>query len=89
MSFSIFPNIAPQGWECPKCHCVYAPLTPMCLSCPPQTITTSDTVTLIPCEHDWNEEITVPACRKCGTMKPVESPWTTTTLCPLGGGTHT
>ena len=88
--FTIVPQPA-QGWECPKCHRIYAPATVMCLSCPAQTITTagtnditSGTITVTPCDHDWNEDLTVPACRKCGTMKPLLSPFSYT-IYPLGG----
>jgi len=29
-SWHLFP---PQGWECPKCHSVYAPWMPECEKC--------------------------------------------------------
>lgn len=32
-----------QGWECPKCGRVYSPSTPMCLSCPEKTMTSTGT----------------------------------------------
>jgi ribosomal protein S27AE len=32
-----------QGWECPKCGRVYSPSTPMCLSCPEKTMTSTTT----------------------------------------------
>ena len=25
--------MAPQGWQCPCCHKVYSPTTPMCFTC--------------------------------------------------------
>ena len=28
-----FPQFAQQGWECPKCHRVYSPMTTMCYYC--------------------------------------------------------
>jgi hypothetical protein len=34
-----------QGWECPKCGKVYSPSTPMCLTCPQKTATTTTTGT--------------------------------------------
>lgn len=33
-----FPGAsAPQGWQCPVCHRVYAPHVTMCTACPPST----------------------------------------------------
>jgi len=76
---------AQQGWQCPVCQRVYSPATVMCMSCPQPTITTTDTVTVTVCDHDWNEEMTAPSCRRCGTMKPTDFSWTPQILYPLGG----
>lgn len=27
------PMFIPQGWQCPVCHRVYSPTTPMCFNC--------------------------------------------------------
>lgn len=36
--------IAPQqGWQCPCCLRVYSPMTPMCFSCPPKTVSATGT----------------------------------------------
>lgn len=89
---------AQQGWECPKCQRVYSPSTIMCISCPQQTVTTAgtdipvhitgDTITVAPCDHDYNDESTAPTCRKCGTMKPLDfTQFSYTTLFPLGPNT--
>jgi RNA polymerase subunit RPABC4/transcription elongation factor Spt4 len=85
---------AQQGWECPKCNRVYSPTTMMCVACPVQTVTTAgvdipvtvtgDSITITPCDHDWNENMTAPSCRRCGTMKPADFSWTPTILYPLG-----
>lgn len=34
-----------QGWECPKCGCVYSPSISKCFTCGPQTLTTTKTTT--------------------------------------------
>ena len=37
-----------QGWECPKCHRVYSPTTPMCLYCGDKQVTITTTTGTIP-----------------------------------------
>ena len=34
---------AQQGWQCLICQRIYSPTTPCCFSCPPKTVTTTDT----------------------------------------------
>jgi len=37
------PNLfVQQGWQCPLCHRVYSPMTPMCFYCPPKTDTNTN-----------------------------------------------
>lgn len=31
----VMPTPVPQGWECPKCHHIYAPSVHECLGCQP------------------------------------------------------
>ena len=35
-----YPAPVPQGWECPKCHSVYAPGFPSCTRCGATSVTT-------------------------------------------------
>ena len=39
-------TIHTQGWECPKCGCVYSPSIAKCFTCRPQTITGGTTTGL-------------------------------------------
>lgn len=32
-----------QGWECPKCKKIYSPSTPMCFTCPQQSVVSTAT----------------------------------------------
>lgn len=41
-----------QGWQCPICHRVYSPDTPMCYYCGNETIMTSSTM---PISTETNE----------------------------------
>ena len=37
------PAIANYGWQCPGCHRVYSPTTPMCYCCGGDTVVTNTT----------------------------------------------
>lgn len=41
----LYPDIPPQGWECPKCGRVYSPTVPMCLYCGGEQTVTATSVT--------------------------------------------
>lgn len=41
-----YQTITPQGWECPKCHCVYAPSVMMCFNCGDKVTQTSAGATI-------------------------------------------
>lgn len=78
--FTIFPDTTQQGWECPKCHTVYAPWMAQCTSCP-QTIVSSTGTTM--CIHQYPEgQGTVTGgrlCIHCGQPEPPAfEPFTTT-----------
>ena len=47
-------NLIRQGWQCPICHRVYSPDTPMCYYCGNETIMTSSTM---PISTETNEYI--------------------------------
>lgn len=36
-----FPKFPQQGWQCPICHRVYSPITPMCYYCGNEKYTTT------------------------------------------------
>lgn len=40
-----FESIAQQGWQCPVCHRVYSPTTPMCWYCGGKDLKEITTVT--------------------------------------------
>ena len=42
------PMFAPQGWQCPVCHRVYSPTTPMCFSCGNEEIVTTNKIEVNP-----------------------------------------
>ena len=54
MSYT-FEGLAPQGWQCPICHRVYSPSTPMCWYCG-NGLSTTSTSTDIPATKDNNEK---------------------------------
>ena len=41
-----FNGFAQQGWQCPVCHRVYSPTTPMCYYCGNYETTTSTSMTI-------------------------------------------
>ena len=42
------PMFAPQGWQCPICHRVYSPTTPMCFSCGNAEVVTTNKIEVNP-----------------------------------------
>ena len=69
-----------EAWMCPFCKVVYAPFMPSC-ECQTfkvqQPILTQPIVINEHCLHVWDENSTAPACKNCGTSKPMLR-WTTT-----------
>ena len=59
-----------QGWECPKCGCVYSPLTIKCNVCPQHlTFGTSSTSTTFFCTQfveEANGSTVNTKCMRCG-----------------------
>lgn len=67
---------APQGWECPRCHAVYAPWVDPC-----------SRAVAGGCLHDY-DPVPGPAgfrCRRCGRLEPIEPHSTITWGPPLLG----
>ena len=66
----------PQGWECPRCHRVYSPTTPMCFTCGGEETVTTTTRTIgktvyrhncSDCGYRWwSENEFETKCKKCG-----------------------
>lgn len=48
-----FNGFAQQGWQCPVCHRVYSPTTPMCYYCGNYETTTSTSMTIDDAQIDW------------------------------------
>ena len=66
-----------NGWECPGCHCCYAPWVSKCTSCGPTKVAWTYTSNTTACEHIWSEPNTAlhQYCTKCGQTTP--HGWTT------------
>lgn len=82
----INPTISNLGWECPRCHSVYAPWVYACMPCnEPKASTGTSTSVVTVCSHDWSDT-TVPYCLMCGVEKQhtVEWSWTTSGTTPSG-----
>lgn len=65
----------PQGWECPRCKCIYAPTTMMCIRCPQQvksnvsTGTNAENVCLTFIAPLGSDSSSTGNCIRCGKSK--------------------